>query len=565
MAPRLRSQLAGCVPYASTPWREVPGRALCALVGGARAGRRRLRVGQRRVHRSGRRRRRPATDRRRPRPRRPTPPTTDAPTTEAPTTDAPSDRADATDGSTPPATPVATRRSTGRTTTTRARRRRRCSRCPSTTTIPTARRSSCSSPGTWPTDQENKIGSLLVNPGGPGFGGSDFGLYADQIYGEPLLERFDIVGWDPRGTGLSEPAIDCIDDYDELLRGTDITPDDDAERQVLVDRAEGFADACEANNADIIQHVGTNNSARDMDTLRQALGEDEISYFGFSYGSELGATWATLFPDTVRAAVLDGASDPNASQLEGGLQQTRGLRGHARHLPGVVQRRHVVPVPQRRRRRGRVRRADGRARRAADPQRGRATRPHPRHGARRRRPGDVLARRSGTSCREALADAQRRRRRRPPGAVRLLLPAQPRRHVGQRAGGVPDDQLRRRGRPADGRRGGRHRRRSSQAVAPRFAPDTTGEYFCTFFPPSTDPRVAITGAGAGPIVVIGTTGDPATPLESTRTMASTLEDGRLVVVTADQHTGYKVNDCVDDIVHDYLVDLEVPPEETTSG
>ena len=102
-----------------------------------------------------------------------------------------------------------------------------------------------------------------------------------------------------------------------------------------------------------------------------------------------------------------------------------------------------------------------------------------------------------------------------------------------------------------------------QAVAPRMSPGTTGSYFCTFYPPTESPRVPITGAGAGPIVVVGTTGDPATPLASTRVMAATLEDGRLVVVTADQHTGYGVNDCGDDIIHRYLVDLEVPPEETT--
>ena len=78
-------------------------------------------------------------------------------------------------------------------------------------------------------------------------------------------------------------------------------------------------------NADILQHVGTNDSARDMDSIRQALGEDQISYFGFSYGSELGATWATLFPDTVRAAVLDGAADPTVGLIEGGLQQAKGF------------------------------------------------------------------------------------------------------------------------------------------------------------------------------------------------------------------------------------------------
>ncbi len=171
----------------------------------------------------------------------------------------------------------------------------------------------------------DRVGSLLVNPGGPGAGGSDFAIYADQVYDQPLLDSFDIIGWDPRGTGLSTPAIDCFDDYDHFFTGTDITPDDEAERQQIVDLAKEFADDCVAKNGDIMQFVGTNNSARDMDSIRKALGEDEISYFGFSYGSELGATWATMFPYTVRAAVLDGASDPNADALQLSLQQAKGF------------------------------------------------------------------------------------------------------------------------------------------------------------------------------------------------------------------------------------------------
>ncbi len=174
-------------------------------------------------------------------------------------------------------------------------------------------------------DQDNRVGSLLVNPGGPGFGGSDFAFFADQIYGPALLERFDLVAWDPRGTGKSEPAIDCIDDYDLYYAEPDITPDDAAETQAVIDSAKAFQDACAAKNAEIIQFVGTNNAARDMDALRDALGEETISYFGFSYGSELGAVWATLFPETVRAAVLDGAADPNADYLQSGLQQAAGF------------------------------------------------------------------------------------------------------------------------------------------------------------------------------------------------------------------------------------------------
>src|SRR3954465_3939413 len=172
---------------------------------------------------------------------------------------------------------------------------------------------------------DERIGSLLVNPGGPGFGGTDFALFAEANFGQALLDHFDIVAWDPRGTGFSEPKIDCFSDYDHFFASSDITPDDDEERQALVDLAEESAGDCIDKNRGIYQYVGTNNSARDMDAIRAALGEPKISYFGFSYGSELGATWATLFPDTVRAAVLDGAVDPNADDLQELIDQNVGF------------------------------------------------------------------------------------------------------------------------------------------------------------------------------------------------------------------------------------------------
>ena len=88
-------------------------------------------------------------------------------------------------------------------------------------------------------DQDNKIGSLLVNPGGPGFGGTDLAFFAAQIFDRPLLDRFDIIGWDPRGTGESDPPIDCIDDYDPYFTEIDSTPESDAERRELVDDGPG--------------------------------------------------------------------------------------------------------------------------------------------------------------------------------------------------------------------------------------------------------------------------------------------------------------------------------------
>ncbi|MSX77663.1 MAG: alpha/beta fold hydrolase, partial [Actinobacteria bacterium] len=175
------------------------------------------------------------------------------------------------------------------------------------------------------TDATARIGSLLVNPGGPGFGGSFLAESADNIYSQAILSSFDIIGWDPRGTGQSIPAIDCTDDYDHFFASGDITPDTPQERADSVASSEEFTKDCFDKSGDILPYAGTNNVARDMDMIRRALGEDKISYFGFSYGSELGATWTTMFPDTVRAAVLDGASDPNADELLSVLQQNKGF------------------------------------------------------------------------------------------------------------------------------------------------------------------------------------------------------------------------------------------------
>ena len=165
---------------------------------------------------------------------------------------------------------------------------------------------------------DGRIGVLFVNNGGPGSPASSMAVNATAWFADDLTDRFDVVAWDPRGTGQSGGAVDCIDDdeYDRFYASADITPDDAAEAAELVDIAEEFAQRCIDRVGTALQYIGTNNSARDMDALRQALDEEQASYFGFSYGSELGATWATLYPTTVRAAVLDGAADPNADSLE---------------------------------------------------------------------------------------------------------------------------------------------------------------------------------------------------------------------------------------------------------
>lgn len=409
------------------------------------------------------------------------------------------------------------------------------------------------------TDEDERIGTLLVNPGGPGFGGTILAQQAQFIYGDDLVERFDILGWDPRGTGASTPAIDCFDDYDHFFDSTDITPDDDAEKQQSVDLAEEAAQDCETKNADILQHVGTNDSARDMDAIRQALGEQEISYFGFSYGSELGATWATLFPGTVRAAVLDGAADPNEDLDQGNVSQMKGFEASldtflaqcsadtscAFHNGGdaegafdaLMAKIDENPLPA----------LDGR--------------PKLTLGA--ALSGVVEAMYSDASW-PTLAKALRDAQGGDGSGLMELYDA----YYQRQPDGTYDNSLEAfnvitcmdsANRPTVAEEDATAV--EVHAVAPRLSPGTTGSYFCTFFPATDDPRVAITGAGAGPIVVVGTTGDPSTPLESTRAMADALEEGALVIVHANQHTGYGVNDCVDEAVDGYLVDPTDVPED----
>jgi pimeloyl-ACP methyl ester carboxylesterase len=409
-------------------------------------------------------------------------------------------------------------------------------------------------------DPATRIGSLLVNPGGPGFGGSDFAVYADQIYSQTLLDHFDIVAWDPRGTGKTTPTIDCIDDYDKYFASTDITPDTPEERQQIIDLAKEFETLCTTKNAETVQYIGTNNSARDMDSIRSALGETKISYFGFSYGSELGATWTTLFPDTVRAAVLDGAADPTADLLQSGLQQTAGFENSlntflaqcsakaecAFHNGGKSEAAFDAlmlslddhPVP-------------------SDPGRPAVTRGVALSAAAEAMYSDS----SWPELEQALTDAQAGN-----GSGLLALYDQ---YYQRKFDGTYDNSLEAfqtiscmddPERPTvaeDDATAPQY-----QKVAPRFAPNTTGAYFCTFYPPAQDPRVPITGAGAGPVLVVGTTGDPATPLSSTQKMAETLEQGVLLVVVANQHTGYGVNQCSYDTIDGYLVDLTVPKSGT---
>ncbi|MFA6298520.1 MAG: alpha/beta hydrolase, partial [Nocardioides sp.] len=170
-----------------------------------------------------------------------------------------------------------------------------------------------------------RIGSLVVNPGGPGAPGTTYAEGADTAFRAPITDRYDIVGFDPRGTGDSAP-IDCLPD-DEMtdFLAVDPDPDDAGEEQVLVDELADFYQGCADSSAPLVAHVTTAETARDMDVLRAALGESTLSYFGASYGTKLGATYAELFPDKVGRLVLDGAVDVGLSSRDLTLGQAGGF------------------------------------------------------------------------------------------------------------------------------------------------------------------------------------------------------------------------------------------------
>ncbi len=170
-----------------------------------------------------------------------------------------------------------------------------------------------------------RIGPLVVNPGGPGAPGTDYVEQADFAFRDQLLSRFDLIGFDPRGTGESGP-VDCLSD-DELadFLAADPDPDDAAEGRAYAATQEEFFDGCVQRSDSLIGHVTTAETARDIDVLRAALGRARLDYFGASYGTKLGATYADLFPEKVGHAVLDGAVDVTLSARELSLGQAGGF------------------------------------------------------------------------------------------------------------------------------------------------------------------------------------------------------------------------------------------------
>ncbi|MFB7878322.1 alpha/beta hydrolase [Nocardia sp. NPDC056064] len=177
-----------------------------------------------------------------------------------------------------------------------------------------------------PATGKNKIGSLLLNPGGPGVSGLSMVGIGNRT---PLAERFDRVGFDPRGVGSSLPAIVCLTpqqaDAERAEPPLDNTPEGIAAAEA--DNREYAGRCAERTGTDLLAHVGTREVIQDMDVIRAALGDAKLSYLGYSYGTRLGSAYAEKFPQNVRALVLDGAVDSSQDPVQESLRQAAGFQG----------------------------------------------------------------------------------------------------------------------------------------------------------------------------------------------------------------------------------------------
>ena len=410
------------------------------------------------------------------------------------------------------------------------------------------------------TDPVHRIGSLLVNPGGPGESGVDFVRQdAAAIFSPEILARFDIVGFDPRGVGSSTP-IRCLDNLDHFIP-TDVTGGTPTGLADLLAGAASFAQQCGERNAAELPYLGTENVARDLDEIRAALGDAKLTYLGFSYGTLIGEDYASLFPTRIRALALDGVVDPSLDQATFREDQAVAFEGALDRFLADCSARASCAFH-----------SGGRAAAAFDALMQQIERrPIPTRRLGNREPvgptqawqavtQSLYARDAWPVLATALAQART-------GDASLLLllgdPLRGRNPDGSYSNAIDAyDAITCLDWPAP-RDPAAYTALATRftRVAPRFGRLLAfNDVACAYWPtPPTRVPGPVSAPDAPPILLVGSTGDPATPYAWARNVASQLTSSVLVTRVGEGHTGYLVSTCVRDAVDAYLLRRIVPP------
>ena len=416
-------------------------------------------------------------------------------------------------------------------------------------------------------DLADKQGSVLTNPGGPGGSGLTWlPLFVQPPAGmglapTELMDRFALVTFDPRGVGKSAP-VECISDADlDAQFAFDPDPVSQADFDELVELNRRIGEGCGNKYGDDLRLYSTVQTARDMDAIRAALGDEKLTYLGFSYGTLLGAVYAQLFPNNVRALALDGAVDPTAGPIEASEGQAMGFeRALANFVEWCQSNRARCPIA-----------ANPRGAIAAQIERGRVS---PIQGPDGRTVtagwvlwGVILSLYSQNFW-PVLGQAIDQLRNGDATLILLLADAYADRDENGRYRSNQFDAFNAINCADEADYPSIDEIRALQAQwrteYPVFGPAlATGLLACAVWPGEPDPYPTGPATGAPEIVVIGTTGDPATPYESTQKLADMLGVGVVVTWEGEGHTAYSESRCIQRAVDDYLIDLIVPEDGLT--
>ncbi|KAB2349484.1 alpha/beta hydrolase [Actinomadura rudentiformis] len=421
---------------------------------------------------------------------------------------------------------------------------------------------------------DERQGSVLLNPGGPGASGLEAARGSGPAMDRQLRERFDIVGFDPRGVGKSTP-VSCPSGStgDGATAGTtsgtgatdttgttDTDVQLDTETRLELQAARLTAAACQKTSARLLPHVGTVNAARDMDVLRAVLGDRRLNYVGWSYGSELGATYANMFPDRIRTMVLDGATDLSQGYLQQQMAQAKGREATLRAFVADCLKIADCPLKSAGTVEAGVKRITE-LRESADlnPLSNSTTDGTSLDGfAVTNAIGAALYDKANWPLlSEALTSAITNRDG--TALYQFLIDTEGLIGIGQYEAVTCADH------PRFDRATALQAAENAKREAPNFSDALvkTAWMTCESWAAPATKKVPVPRAeGSAPILVVGTANDPATPYEASKALVKQLDNARLISYDGSGHSAYLKagSNCINDRVHRYLIETELPKE-----